>query len=288
MRNEIYTEISHKLIFTLFDSIKQQKSNMFRVHHHAELELGFMCEGEGLYILESENYEIHPGDLFLVRTNEQHCVPTIYTSELASYNIHINSYYLWSVCSEYIEPAKLRVLIGGNTPIKHRYFGREETFLKLKKLSEDALRNRFEIRRLVLELIQGIANEIDLPENFIDRNENSEDRIALLHLNDIQNAILFINENLTEPITLDDIARSANLSRSHLSTLFKHMTGITPYEYLILQRVEKAVVLLRETDTTILCAAQECGFNNLANFNKTFKKVTGMTPSDYRNSKRMK
>ena len=90
---------------------------------------------------------------------------------------------------------------------------------------------------------------------------------------------------MTEPLTLDNIARQANLSRSHLSLLFNQATGVSPYEYLILQRIEKAVEMLGSSEVTIISIAQECGFRSLANFNKTFKKVTGMTPSDYRLTK---
>ena len=76
------------------------------------------------------------------------------------------------------------------------------------------------------------------------------------------------------------------MSRSHLSAHFKLVTGIAPYEYLIIQRVERAVTLLRETSLSVAQTAQSCGFSNLANFNKAFKKITGMTPREYRQSQR--
>ena len=104
-------------------------------------------------------------------------------------------------------------------------------------------------------------------------------------LEDIQRAITYIHGHLTEPLTLEEIARAANMSRSHLSTQFKSVTGLPPYSYLLLKRIECAVTLLRESDMPILTVAQECGFDNLANFNKTFKHITGMTPRDYRSGK---
>ncbi len=281
MKNEFYTETSHRLLFSCFDSSKQRKTDIFRIHHHAELELGYICEGEGIYILEGESYEAKPGALFLVRPKEQHCVPTISTPELISFNIHVTSCYLWNVCSEFIEPWRLRSMIG-DTPVKHLIEGRDDIILKLKSLTRESNVNRFIIKRLMLELITSIADEL-APDSSA---SSAEYMTAMLHLEDIQNAIAFINDNLTEPMTLDDIARAANLSRSHLSAMFRQTTGVSPYEYLLLQRVERSVELLRESKKTILETAQECGFRNLPNFNKTFKKVTGMTPSDYRNLKR--
>lgn len=287
MKIEIYSEGTHRLLFTLFDSTKKQKTNAFRVHHHPELEFGYISGGSGDYILEQNCYRAEAGDLFLVRPNEQHCVPTIFTPELSSFNIYMTSYYLWNVCGEYVEPGRLKMLIGGGSgesAVEHRFPGRGDTFLELIKLCsspESADLSRYRIRQLVLELVISVASE--LPGSY---EEDSLLMSAVVHQNDIQNAIGYINENLTEQLTLDDIARSAGMSRSHFSTVFRRVTGISPYEYLLLQRIERAVGLLRKTDITILEVAQSCGFRNLANFNKTFKKVTSMTPSDYRASKR--
>ena len=280
MKYEIYSETSHRLLFTLFDSSKAHKTDMYRVHHHPELELGYICRGEGDYRLEQERYTAEAGCMFLIRANEQHCVPTIYTPTLDSFNIYITSYYLWNVCSEYISPQRLKMLVGKKGDIPHKYIGKSEIFERIIELVpyED---KRFEIKRLLLELICGISDAFE-PET---GDNDSGDRGVMLHMDEIQNAISYINDNLTEPLTLDNIARRANLSRSHLSVLFRQATGVTPYEYLILQRIEKSVELLSSSELTIIGIAQECGFRNLANFNKTFKKVTGMTPSDYRTSK---
>lgn len=283
MKIEIYSENTHRLLFTLFDSTKKKKTNAFRTHHHPELELGLILNGSGSYILENDTYTAMPGDIFLVRPNEQHCVPTIFTPELCSFNIYVTSYCLWNICSEYVEPTHLAMLVG-NSDIIHRFVGRQEMIERIISLCsspESAEKHRHELRLCLLELIISITGEFD---------ENTENDLmlksAMKHQNDIQNAITFINENLTESISLDDIAKSAGLSRSHISTLFKSLTGISPYEYLLLQRIERSIELLRNTDTTVVEIAYSCGFRNLANFNKSFKKITSMTPSEYRESKR--
>lgn len=282
MKIEIYSEGTRQLLFTLFDSTKKRKTNAFRVHKHPELELGYIKSGSGDYILENKTYRAEPGDLFLVRPNEQHCVPTIDSPELSSFNIYFTSYFLWHSVSEYVEQSKLRMLISGASEPEHRYRGFEEQINEIMALcetEEKAYASRHRIRLLALRLIVGIAS------GFVCESGEPFTNVVV-HRDDIQNAIGFINDNLTEPITLDDIAKSAGMSRSHFSTIFRGLTGISPYEYLLLQRVERAVVTLRNSDLTILEVAQSCGFRNLANFNKAFRKVTNMTPSDYRASKR--
>lgn len=284
MKIEIYSEGTRRLLFTLFDSTKKQKTNVFRVHHHPELELGYIYDGNGDYILENETYSAEAGNLFLVRPNEQHCVPTIYSKELSSFNIYLPSFFLWNVASEYVEPGKLRMLISGEVPIEHRFTGHGDILDELRSLcmSEDAAEaSRHRIRLLVTRLVVSVASELpDAPDS------DSFLGSVVLHQNDIQDAIVFINDNLTEPITLDDLAKSAGMSRSHFSTIFRRVTGVSPYEYLLLRRIECAVGMLRDSEVTILEIAQSCGFRNLANFNKAFRKITNMAPSDYRASKR--
>ncbi len=281
MKKEFFTETTRQPLFTVFDSVKSRKVNMFRRHSHAELELGFITGGEGTYLLENETFDVKPGDLFLVRPNEQHCIPTITTPELSSFNIHVQSCYLWTVCADYIDAGRIGCLISAQTPIRHHWRGEPEILAvieRMRKLTETEEDDRFAVRRELLGLIELLCDRLDA-------GEAESFRPTASHLADVQNAILYIDSHLTESLTLESIARAANLSRSHLSAMFKQVTGITPYEYLLLQRIDRAVGMLRGTDRTVSTVAEECGFGSLANFNRAFRKVTGMTPRDYRSSR---
>lgn len=284
MKIEIYSEGTRQLLFTLFDSKKNRKTNAFRVHKHPELELGYITGGSGDYILENRTYRAESGDLFLVCPNEQHCVPTIDSPELTSFNIYLTSYFLWHIVSEYVDYGRLRMLINSADGLEHRLRGLGAQVCEIMELCENTVRaeaSRHCIRFLVLRLVVGITSVI--PESGDDSQLLMS---AVTHRDDIQKAIGFINDNLTEPITLEEIAKSAGMSRSHFSTTFRDATGIPPYEYLLLQRIERAVGMLRNKDMTIIEVAQSCGFRNLANFNKAFRKITNMSPSGYRASKR--
>jgi len=279
MNTSFYSEVSGQLLFTVFDSSKTAKSGQFRVHHHAGLELGCILSGEGFYHLENERYHARPGDLFLVRANEQHCVPTITTPELLSFNIHIAPYFLWNLCADFIAGSRLQALVNREVPIRHHFPDMREPMEAIRTLAADPEENRFEIRHALLTLLMTLTR-LMLPEGIAPEKVESSQR-----LDDVQHAVSYIHAHLTEPITLEEIARAANMSRSHLSTHFKAVTGMSPYSYLLNRRVERAVSLLHESDASILTIAQESGFENLANFNKTFKRITGMTPRDFRAGK---
>lgn len=280
MREQFYAEITNQMLFTIFDSCKPRKSNVYRIHRHVELELGYIVDGEGLYCLEDEQYEVHKGDMLLIRTNEQHCVPTIYSTALTSFNIHIESYFLWNNCADFLDNRFLHTLFNVELPIQHHFRGKSMLFEHLRELVKDPLKNRFQIRYALLEILLSIMQDIKLVENMPEKNMVSPRFL------DIQKAICYIHDHLTIEITLEDIAHAANMSRASLSSNFKMVTGVAPYNYLLIHRVDYALRLLRDTNKTIMEISECSGFNNLANFNRVFKKIIGMTPSEYRKSRR--
>lgn len=280
MREQFYSEITNQILFTIFDSCKPRKSNLFRIHQHVELELGYIVDGEGIYCLEGEQYDVHKGDLFLIRTNEQHCIPTIHSPELTSFNIHIESYFLWNNCADFIDQRFLHTLVNVDLPMQHQFRQKDSFFDRLYGLVDEPVKNRFQIRHTVMELLLSIMQEITPMENVPAKNMISS------RFNDVQKAICYIHDNLTSEITLEDIAHAANMSRASLSLNFKMVTGIAPYEYLLIRRVEHALSLLEDTNKSIVEISENSGFNNLANFNRVFKKINGMTPREYRKSRR--
>ena len=92
----------------------------------------------------------------------------------------------------------------------------------------------------------------------------------------------YIQENLTENLTLEDLARVANMSKTYYTTIFKKETGVSLWDYIVSKRIEMAKKIIKNDNSTMLEIATKCGFNNTANFNRAFKKHTGKTPSQYR------
>jgi AraC family transcriptional regulator len=92
----------------------------------------------------------------------------------------------------------------------------------------------------------------------------------------------YINDHLCEKLTLEEIAKELDMSHFYFSRLFKISTGITPHQYLIQQRIERAKQVLRQPDKTIADIAMDCGFANPSHFAKHFRKYTGVTPKQFR------
>ncbi|MCR8631580.1 response regulator [Paenibacillus radicis (ex Xue et al. 2023)] len=91
-----------------------------------------------------------------------------------------------------------------------------------------------------------------------------------------------IEERLADSLTVSDIAESVYLSPTYVSLLYKQETGDTVYEYLTKVRIEKAKELLRDTTVKLYEVCYAVGYSDPSHFSKLFKKVTGFTPSAYR------
>ncbi|MCU0542048.1 MAG: helix-turn-helix domain-containing protein [Oscillatoriaceae cyanobacterium Prado104] len=92
----------------------------------------------------------------------------------------------------------------------------------------------------------------------------------------------YIHDYLDREINLADLANLIGVSQFHFSHLFKQSLGISPYQYLLQQRIERAKQLLQQTDRSIVDIALACGFNSHSHLSKQFRQLTGTTPSKYR------
>lgn len=96
----------------------------------------------------------------------------------------------------------------------------------------------------------------------------------------------FIAENFREEIDSVDIAVAADVHPKYAMTVFKKCTGMTLNDYVSLMRLSYAQALLMREDANVLQVAMESGFGSLSAFNKLFRKLAGMSPSDYRRDMR--
>ena len=94
----------------------------------------------------------------------------------------------------------------------------------------------------------------------------------------------YIAEHLNESITLEELAKVAEISPNYLIALFRQSIGMTPHKYVVLKRVEQARMLLKHRDLTLLEIAQRCGFQDQSQFTTVFRRYAGITPGQLRRS----
>ena len=109
---------------------------------------------------------------------------------------------------------------------------------------------------------------------------------AVISRTRLQLMMQYVHAHYSENITLEDIARTANISKSTALHLFQNNLKLTPVKYLINYRLKQAALLLINTEEKIATISNNTGFNNVDHFCRTFKKAYKMTPTDYRNQER--
>jgi AraC-like DNA-binding protein len=92
----------------------------------------------------------------------------------------------------------------------------------------------------------------------------------------------FIDEHISEELSLTKVAKAADTSPNYLSEKFKEATGINFVQYVALGRYQKAATFLRDADLRVSEIAFAAGFQSLSQFNRVFKKFSGKTPTEYR------
>lgn len=126
---------------------------------------------------------------------------------------------------------------------------------------------------------------LHLLKNYSTANSPAENLSGGLSGYKLRHAKEFITENLEEDLSLAKIAAAADLSQYHFARAFRKSTGLTPQQYLMRQRIERAKELLAKDDLSIVEISLRTGFKNQSHFTTLFRKFTKFTPRTWRELK---
>jgi AraC-like DNA-binding protein len=154
---------------------------------------------------------------------------------------------------------------------KHAYY---KSYQEFNKTASDSV--YFETQGIILQLISRFLNS----RRFKSKNP---DPIP----SKILEAMRYIQVSLNENLTVNYLADKANLHQDYFSRLFLKHAGQRPLSYLHEKRIERAQYLIATTDLSNTEIAEKTGFENLSHFSKIFKKVTSLTPGEYKKQSRL-
>ena len=274
-------------VFQLYESTAPAGLRQRRNHRHAEFEVSLILHGCGRYSTSMGEIDIREGDVFLFSSNEYHNIIEIAGQEENEEMRILNVHFL---------PGFFRDGGAGDDRLYMNVFLRRTPRFS-HRLDRDCPALP-EVRELLLSLrrecIGKEACYVTAAENLlvsalilIARRFGGADLshpVAPLSdsMDGLQKALSYINSNFAGEISLDAIAAAAGLSRFRFAAGFRASYNMTTWDYINLRRIERARELLSTTDDTVLSVATRCGYNNTANFNRIFRKVTGITPREYR------
>ena len=251
-------------------------------HSHEGFEILFLLEGATAYEFKSgQTVELHGGEFLVVPPSSVHrgkhdvrspsricglaLTPKVekagkYTTFTRDNLVHLSGSLKKSAMAVHPISSILRKII-------QRLMGEADNFWKHP---EDAV-SHATLRTLVCDAILETVRQIHLPSRKPD------------HI--VAAAKVYLNDHYLERLSVAKLGAFLGYSRSRTFELFKSQTGLTPKDYLVRMRVEKAEELLLKTRQSIIEIAHAVGFNSSQYFSTVFRRYTGQSPAAFRQSK---
>lgn len=254
------------------------------LHYHPEFQVTAILEGDGIFYAGNSMSTFAAGDVFLVGTNVPHLLKCsdVYRSDNSPGVKGISLFF--DECSfgkhffEIKELQNLQTLLQlSNRTIKVTGALRKAIFDKVS--AAPSLQNEV----LIITFLETLSLIHQSEKTFL----NSEQYNLILNDNEggrLNEVLTYTFQHFKQEITIEQIAKIAFLSRSQFSYFFKLHTGKTYIQFLNELRIENACILLINNAYSIEQICYEVGFQNVSNFARHFKKVKGVTPSNYRKS----
>ena len=229
----------------------------------------------------------YEGDVFLFSTNEPHCIVET-TGTLDILNLQFEPRFLWSAENALYQVQYPDIFFKRNERYSHKLSIRpdaaREISRQLQSVETEFLQQKTDYRLMMkLQILQLL---VLIRREYADWFCKTDGKVQVRYLVQMEQALDYIDRNLTEDIHLEEVAREAAMSSAYFSTLFKKLNGMTLWEYVQSRRIELAAERLVNTDRNVAQIAMECGYNSISNFNHSFKTITGQTPVAYRKANR--
>jgi AraC-like DNA-binding protein len=246
------------------------------IHWHEFYELAFVASGKGVHLLNGTPVPLRRGSLFLLTPTDFHELLPADGRELEVYNIIFSD--------EVIDNELYPILFNETGAHMHQLEGtaREWVEAEFHFMWSEASERRFGRRRLLSGALERIFVQLIRIENR--KMEACSQRASAVFLQpSVNKALIYMQHHFRENITLESVAKQAQLATNYFSEIFKKAVGVTFQNHLQELRVRFArSLLLHAPDLSVTEVCFAAGFGSLPHFERVFKQRTGCTPKAYR------
>ena len=242
---------------------------------HENIELLCFISGKGYLKCGTERYAVRGGDVAVINPDVLHM--TGGDGELIYHCLIVDRTFCEANGIDILSLHFKEII---SDPVIFESFCEAVEAIKSARSDKNAAFSVPRARARVLALLLGLC------DNYVVSKSSGRD-LRSASAARIKTVMTYMRSHLSEPVTLDEIAEHAGVSKYHLSREFKLFTGATIFDSLNIMRCKEARHLL-SSGATVSEAAHACGFENLSYFSRTFKKYTGKLPSEYMKDDREK
>lgn len=254
-------------------------SSTFPLHWHLATEIVMPLEGFLEIELNNKSYTLKEHDLLFISSGELHELksPSKGSRIIVQFDFSfIHNLDDFNTSSSIFQQIKLITL--KKDPEIHQQLVNLIYKIKDNYINGGTFINALMYSKLV-EIYALIGQKyINMANLFEDINISSQ-REYILRFTEI---LSYINNNYTENLTLEALAKQAGFSKFHFSRLFNQFLNMNLHNYINQKRISKAELLLLNPNLSIIDVAFQSGFNSISTFNRVFKSLKGCTPTQYK------
>ena len=247
-------------------------------HKHKVYDIYLQLEKSINYYIEDKTYTLVPGDMLLINSKELHKMPNTKDMNFRRIIMFFDPSIIQAINQDACDLLTAFEHRVGENNLIHLNPEQVEQFTKWsEEISGYNSSNPFGADHLCLSvLIKALIfiNELYI-NTYGDATTQMDDRV--------QRICKYIEEKTPHVRSIDDLTARFGISRSYLSKLFKAETGMTVYQFITKEKIRSAISLLSSGFSGSV-AAELCGFCDYTAFYKTFRKMTGKSPSDYKST----
>ena len=255
-------------------------------HWHPKMEIDFVKSGEALIQIGADTVTVSEGSALLINTNQMHTITAGDSDNTVILSILFHPDFLFDSGESFLN-MKYRNPITGNDNFTYCHFTKDTSAGRQGLSSIESILNLNLTKAYGYELMTKslLCNMwiqlLNAPKN----NKLSE--IEIIDQQRAKEVIQFIHKHYMAPLSLEDISGSIHLSKSECCRCLKRSLGMTPFEYLMTQRIYISALHMQKDDVGTMSLGElacKCGFNSASYYNKVFRRILGCTPTEYKAS----
>ncbi len=245
--------------------------------HEDTMEICYLDKGFQTYTVDGQEFRLQGGDIFITFPNEKHGTGQSVEEKGTLYWFQVKL-TLVNGCFLSYQNAEAETFLQSVLQISKRHFSIHSEFKNLlDHLFEVGREKHNDLQKIKIYSLatQILLSILDASAGELEKNKSPE----------ILKAVSFINKNLDQVISVEDLASHVHLSESHFKTKFKTEMGTSPADFVQRKKIEKSEDLLLEGKLNITEIAYSLGYPSSQHFASVFKKYNGKTPSDFKRKK---
>lgn len=264
--------------FSFYHSL--EKPNCWLDHSHEEIQITLPHNKAQAWIQHPSStgkllrQKINPGQSLLIAQNQFHQLDWQSEAELTLFYLHPS--FFSTVINNPVEQKHLEIC--------HSLTPANDTLIeKVGSIFRYLFSSGMAMDQLYLENLASLL-AVHLLRNYLDYNLKTDSLEQGLSKKTLKIVLEYIEANLDRKINLADLASIAGISKFYFCRLFKNSLDLTPYQYVLQQRIKRAKEMLKHSNSSICDIALDCGFSSQSHLAKHFRNMVNTSPMTYRNN----